>query len=309
MGLEIVFTEEVKQALKENKPIVALESTIISFGMPYPQNLETAKKLESLVRDNGCVPATIAIIKGKVHVGLSNEQIEEFGKLSKNEVNKVSTRDLPIILAKKLNGATTVAATSFLGAKAGIKFFATGGIGGVHRGVEETLDISNDLVCMSRTRMCIVSAGVKSILDIPKTLEMLETLGVPVITYGSETFPAFYTRNSGVRSPAFENDIEVLSEMVKCHFDDLEMERSIFVANPISPEYEAEIQEINKATAQALKEIEEKKIKGRDITPYVLFRIAELTNNRSLESNIKLIENNTRLASEMAKRYFNKKSK
>lgn len=304
MGLDIIYTEEVKDALDNKKPVVALESTIITFGMPYPQNLETAKTLEQIVKDNGCVPATIAIINGKVHFGLTSTQLEEFAKLTKEDVDKVSTRDLPIVLSKKRSGATTVAATSYLASRVGIKFFATGGIGGVHRGVEETLDISNDLVSMSKTQICIVSAGVKSILDIAKTLEMLETLGVPVVTYGSEIFPAFYTSNSGVKSPASENNIDVIGEMVKTHFDDLNMKRSFFVANPISSDHESKIQEINDATALALKEVEEKNIKGRDITPYVLFRIANLTENRSLESNIKLIESNTKVASKLAKYYF-----
>jgi pseudouridine-5'-phosphate glycosidase len=304
MGLEYIFSQEVSDALKNNRPVVALESTIITYGMPYPQNLETAKALEQIVKNNDCVPATVAIINGQVHIGLSSTQLEQFAKLSKNEVDKVSTRDLPIVLSKKRSGATTVAATSYLASRAGIKFFATGGIGGVHRGVEETLDISNDLVSMSKTQICVVSAGVKSILDIAKTLEMLETLGVPVVTYGSEIFPAFYTRNSGVKSPAWESNIEVIGEMVRTHFDDLDMKRSFFIANPISAEHESAIQEINDATALALKEVEEKNIKGRDITPYVLFRIAGLTENRSLESNIKLIESNTKVASQLAKYYF-----
>ena len=299
-----VLSESVANALKEKKPIVALESTIISHGMPYPENLQTAKSLEYIVSENGCVPATIAIIKGKIHVGLSEKELNYFAQLDRKDVDKVSTRDFPIVLAKMRNGSTTVAATSYIASNVGIKFLATGGIGGVHRGVSHTLDISNDLVTMSKTNICVVSAGVKSILDIPKTLEMLETLGVPVVTYGSKTFPAFYTRDSGVKSPSSESDLETLTKMVKIHFDVMVMERSFFIANPISPDFECQLEDINNATKRALEEAEEKKLEGRDITPFLLKRIAELTENRSLKANIKLVESNARLTSEIARRYF-----
>ena len=298
-----IINEEVSNALKAKKPIVALESTIISHGMPYPQNLETAKSLELIVRKYNCVPATIAIIKGKVHIGLSNEQLEDFAQYKRSEVKKASTRDLPILMAKGAHASTTVAATSYIASNVGIKFFATGGIGGVHKGVEKTMDISNDLITMSKTNMCIVSAGVKSILDIPKTLEMLETFGVPVVTYGSENFPAFYLSNSGVKSPAFENDLDKLALMTTMHFDVLVMDRAFFVANPISKKDEAECEIINKAIATSLKEVKQKGILGRDITPYVLGRVAELTDNESLSANIKLVESNAELASKLAFRY------
>ena len=299
-------SEKVAEALKENRPVVALESTIISHGMPYPQNLETAKSLESIIKSKGCVPATVAIILGKIHIGLTEEQLEAFAQLKPSDVRKVSTRDLPIVMAKKANGSTTVAATSFIAAKVGIKFFATGGLGGVHRGVEETLDISNDLVTLSRTRMCVVSAGVKAILDIEKTIEMLETLGVPVITFNQQNFPAFYTSDSGVKSPASESSTDTIGQMLKCHFDVLKFERAFLVANPISKEHEADFSETVKAIDVALEECKSKGVKGRDFTPYMLKRVAELTEGRSLASNIKLVQSNAALAAELALKYHSK---
>jgi pseudouridine-5'-phosphate glycosidase len=306
MNNHFIISEKVQKALNSKLPVVALESTIISHGMPYPQNLETAKSLEEIIESKECVPATVAIIKGKVHIGLTAEQLQNFAKLPSNEVKKVSTRDLPVIMAKELNGSTTVAATSFIAVKVGIKFFATGGLGGVHRGVEETLDISNDLVTLSKTPICVVSAGVKAILDIEKTIEMLETLGVPVITYGSENFPAFYTRDSGIKSPSSSNDTEEISKMLKCHFDVLEFKRAFLVANPISKEYEADMSEIANAITTALEECKQKNVKGRDFTPYMLKRVAELTEGRSLASNIKLVQSNAAIAAELAKKYHSK---
>lgn len=302
----MIVSEKVSQALEKGLPVVALESTIISHGMPFPQNLETAQSLENIISSKGCVPATVAIVQGRVHIGLTNEQLQNFAKLPPSNVRKVSTRDLPIIMAKKLNGSTTVAATSFIAAKVGIKFFATGGLGGVHRGVEETLDISNDLVTLAKTRMCVVSAGVKAILDIEKTIEMLETLGVPVITFGFENFPAFYTRDSGIKSPATSSDTNEIAEMLKCHFDVLEFQRSFLVANPISPEYEADLKEIADAIEKALEECKKLQIKGRDFTPHMLKRVAEITQGRSLASNIKLVQSNAALAAELALKYYSK---
>jgi pseudouridine-5'-phosphate glycosidase len=300
------ISEQVATALKEKKPIVALESTIISHGMPYPQNLETAKSLEDIILSKQCVPATIAIIQGIVHVGLTPSELEDFAKMPPSNVHKVSTRDLPIILAKKLNGSTTVAATSFIASKVGIKFFATGGLGGVHRGVEETLDISNDLVTLAQTRVCVVSAGVKAILDIAKTIEMLETLGVPVVTFGQENFPAFYTSDSKIKSPASESDKDTIADMLKCHFDVLEFKRAFLVANPISKEHEANFSEVAQAIDTALEECTQKQVKGRDFTPYMLRRVAELTEGRSLASNIKLVQSNAGLAADLALKYSTK---
>jgi pseudouridine-5'-phosphate glycosidase len=274
--------------------------------MPYPQNLETAKSLEQIIESKNCIPATVAIIKGKIHIGLTPEQLEKFAQLSQKEVKKVSTRDLPIVMAKEQNGSTTVAATSFIASKVNIKFFATGGLGGVHRGVEETMDISNDLVTLSKCSICVVSAGVKAILDIEKTIEMLETLGVPVVTYAEENFPAFYTRDSGVRSPASSYDTTELTKMLKCHFKVLKFKRAFLVANPISKEYEADMSEISNAIKTALEECKEKNVKGRDFTPYMLKRVAELTEGRSLASNIKLVQSNAALAGELAFKYYSK---
>ena len=306
MEKHFTVSEKVSNALKKGLPVVALESTIISHGMPFPQNLETARSLESIISSKGCTPATIAIVQGQVHIGLTDEQLHDFAKLPPSKVCKVSTRDLPVVMAKKLDGSTTVAATSFIAAKVGIKFFATGGLGGVHRGVEETMDISNDLVTLSKTRVCVVSAGVKAILDIEKTIEMLETLGVPVITFGFENFPAFYTRDSGIKSPATSNDPSEIAEMLKCHFDVLEFQRAFLVANPISTEYETDLKEIADAIKRALEECKEKQIKGRDFTPYMLKRVAEITQGRSLASNIKLVQSNAALAADLALKYYEK---
>ena len=306
MKSHFILSPKVASALEKNQPVVALESTIISHGMPYPQNLETARSLEEIITKKNCIPATVAIIKGKIHIGLSSQELEDFAKLPTSSVSKVSTRDLPVIMAKEFNGSTTVAATSFIASKVGIKFFATGGLGGVHRGVEETLDISNDLVTLSKTRMCVVSAGVKAILDIEKTIEMLETLGVPVITFNQENFPAFYTRDSGVKSPASESDTEIIGKMLKIHYDVLSFDRAFLVANPISVEDEADCSEISQAITTSLKECEAKGIKGRDFTPFMLKRVAELTEGRSLASNIKLVQSNAALAAELALKYYSK---
>ena len=271
----------VAQALKEKRAVVALESTIITHGMPYPHNLETARSLENIVKGNDCVPATIAIIKGKIHIGLSDKELTAFAELEGHQVRKASSRDLPILLAQKANGSTTVA------------------------GVTETLDISNDLVTMSRTPICVVSAGVKSILDIPKTLEMLETLGVPVVTWGATQFPAFFIRDSGVKSPASESNLDTLAEMAHMHFDIMKMERTFFVANPISNQDQCEFEVVQKAIDQALKEREERNILGRDITPFILGRVNELTKGKSLAANIKLVRSNADLASKLARAYYN----
>lgn len=304
-----IIEPTVAKALESNLPVVALESTIITHGMPYPQNLETAQSLEAIVKENNCTPATIAIIKGKIHIGLSPEELSNFAQLKHHEVKKASTRDLPILIAQKANGSTTVAATSFIASKVGIKFFATGGIGGVHRGVTQTLDISNDLVTMAKTPICVVSAGVKSILDIPKTLELLETLGVPVVTWKSEKFPAFFIRDSGVKSPASESDLETLAEIARTHFDILKMKRTLFVANPISESDQCEFEVVQQAIDDALKEKEEKNILGRDITPFILQRVNELTKGKSLAANIKLVRSNARLASRLAFQYHQAQKK
>ncbi|GLC32032.1 pseudouridine-5'-phosphate glycosidase [Clostridium omnivorum] len=288
---------EVAQALKEGKPVVALESTIISHGMPYPKNVETALEVERIVRENGAVPATIAIIKGKIKVGVTREELEFLGT-GKN-ILKTSRRDLPIILAKGLDGATTVATTMIAAELAGIKLFVTGGIGGVHRGAQETFDISADLQELAHTNVAVVCAGAKSILDIGLTLEYLETNGVPVLGFGTDEMPAFYTRKSGfgvdyrIDSPA-----EVASA-AKAKWD-LGLNGGMVIANPIPEQYQMDYDTITNAIESALKEAEEKGVKGKETTPFLLAKVKEITGGASLESNIQLVYNNARVGSKIA---------
>ncbi|WP_423230252.1 pseudouridine-5'-phosphate glycosidase [Caloranaerobacter ferrireducens] len=295
---------EVEKAIKEGKPVVALESTIISHGMPYPQNVETAKKVEEIVRQNGAIPATIGIIKGKLKVGLNEEEIEYMGK-AKN-VLKVSRRDIPFIIAKKLDGATTVASTMIISAFAGIRVFVTGGIGGVHRGAQETFDISADLMELAKTNVAVVCAGAKSILDIGLTLEYLETHGVPVVGYKTNEFPAFYTRKSGFKVDYRVDSVGELAKIIKAKWD-LNLEGGLVVGNPIPEEYEMDYDIINKAIDDAIIEANEKGIKGKDITPFLLSKIKQITEGKSLESNIQLVYNNavvgSKLAVELSKLY------
>lgn len=288
---------EVAQALNEGKPVVALESTIISHGMPYPKNVETALEVERIVRENGAVPATIAIIKGKIKVGVTREELEFLGT-GKN-ILKTSRRDLPIILAKGLDGATTVATTMIAAELAGIKLFVTGGIGGVHRGAQETFDISADLQELAHTNVAVVCAGAKSILDIGLTLEYLETNGVPVLGFGTDEMPAFYTRKSGfgvdyrIDSPA-----EVASA-AKAKWD-LGLNGGMVIANPIPEQYQMDYDTITNAIESALKEAEEKGVKGKETTPFLLAKVKEITGGASLESNIQLVYNNARVGSKIA---------
>ncbi|WP_407060170.1 pseudouridine-5'-phosphate glycosidase [Caloranaerobacter sp. TR13] len=295
---------EVEKAIKEGKPVVALESTIISHGMPYPQNVETAKKVEEIVRENGAIPATIGIIKGEIKVGLSEEEIEYMGKAE--NVFKVSRRDMPFIIAKKLDGATTVASTMIISALAGIKVFVTGGIGGVHRGAQETFDISADLMELANTNVAVVCAGAKSILDIGLTLEYLETHGVPVIGYKTDEFPAFYTRKSGFKVDYRVDSESELAKIIKTKWD-LNLKGGLVVGNPIPKEYEMDYDIINKAIDDAIIEANEKGIKGKDITPFLLSKIKLITGGKSLESNIQLVYNNavvgSKLAVELSKSY------
>ena len=252
--------EEVKNALNEKKPVVALESTIIAHGMPYPKNVETALEVERIIRDRGAIPATIAILDGKIKVGLSKEEIEYLG--SAENVSKVSRRDLPFIVAKGLNGATTVASTMIVAKMAGIKVFVTGGIGGVHRGAEESFDISADLQELAKTSVAVVCAGAKSILDIGLTLEYLETFGVPVVGFKTDEFPAFFTRKSGFGVDYNVDSEEELAKDIKTKWD-LGLDGGIVVANPIPEEYEMDADIINKAIVEALREAEEKGIQGK----------------------------------------------
>jgi pseudouridine-5'-phosphate glycosidase len=288
---------EVEKALKEGKPVVALESTIISHGMPYPRNVETALNVEQIVRDNGAVPATIAILKGKLKVGLTKEEIDYLGNTK--GVIKTSRRDIPFICAKGLDGATTVASTMIIAALAGIKVFVTGGIGGVHRGAQETFDISADLQELANTNVAVVCAGAKSILDIGLTLEYLETNGVPVVGFGTEELPAFYTRKSGFKVDYRVDTEKDLAAALKAKWD-LGLDGGMIVANPIPEQYQMDYDTINKAIDEALKEADEKGIKGKETTPFLLAKVKDITGGASLDSNIQLVYNNVKVAAKLA---------
>ena len=281
------ISPEVQAALKEHKPVVALESTIISHGMPYPQNVETALNVEKIIRENGAVPATIAIIGGRLKAGLSKEEIEHLGKAG-TAVTKASRRDLPVLCAKGMDGATTVATTMIIAAMAGISVFATGGVGGVHRGAEVTMDISADLEELGRTNVMVVCAGAKSILDLGLTLEYLETKGVPVIGYGTSELPAFYTRKSGF---GVDYRLDTPEELAAAFAAKMKMglQGGMLVTNPIPEEYSMDPDRINAAIEQALAEAAEKGVKGKATTPFLLAKVKELTGGDSLNSNIRLV--------------------
>ena len=285
---------EVAQALAEGRPVVALESTIISHGMPYPKNVETALLVEQTIRENGAVPATIAVIGGRLKAGLSREEIEPLGKAGRN-VAKASRRDLPALVARGVDGATTVATTMIIAHMAGIRIFATGGIGGVHRGAEFTMDISADLEELAQTPVMVVCAGAKSILDLGLTLEYLETKGVPVIGYGTEELPAFYTRKSGFGVDYRVDSPEELAAIFAAQRE-LGYRGGMLVANPIPEEYAMDKAVIDAAIERALDEAREQHIHGKETTPFLLARVVELTGGESLESNIKLVLNNARVA-------------
>lgn len=291
---------EVLQALKENRPVVALESTIISHGMPYPKNVETALKVEETIRSHGAVPATIGIIDGEPIVGMTPEEIEEFGK--RKGVLKVSRRDLPVVYAKKLWGATTVATTMIIANQAGIEVFVTGGIGGVHRGATETMDISADLQELAKTNVTVVCAGAKAILDLPLTLEYLETMGVPVLGFKTEELPAFYNSHSGLKVDYKVESAYEMAKIIKAKREN-GLVGGILLTNPIPEQYEMPKDVIDKAIDTALKEMDKQGIKGKECTPFLLKTITDLTGGDSLESNIKLVLNNAALGSEVAKEY------
>ena len=294
------ISKEVKNALKNNIPVVALESTIITHGMPYPQNVECAKKVEECVRKEGCVPATIAIIDGEAIVGLSEAQLEELGR-HKN-VRKTSRRDLPIAYATKAWGGTTVATTMILAQEAGIKFFVTGGIGGVQRGAEDTFDISADLDELGRTSVCVICAGPKVILDLDKTLEVLETKGVPVISYKSDCLPAFYTRKSKYKVDYNAENTEIIAKICKSKWDN-KLDGGVLVCVPVPEEFSMDENLINKVIDKAIKEMNRKGIRGKDETPFLLSKISELTGGESLKTNIELVMNNAKIGSLIAKEY------
>ncbi|MEO5982205.1 MAG: pseudouridine-5'-phosphate glycosidase [Pedococcus sp.] len=294
------LSTEVAEAIAAGRPVVALESTIISHGMPYPRNVAMAVEVEQIVRDGGATPATIAILDGVPRIGLDRDELETLA--THPDVAKVSLRDLPYVIARKAHGATTVASTMRLAALAGIRVFVTGGLGGVHRGAEHSFDISADLTELGQTDVVVVSAGVKSILDIGLTLETLETLGVPVVVHGSDEFPSFYSRSSGHSAPLRADSADELAAMMAAKWD-LGLAGAIAVANPVPADEEIPADEIGVLIDQALAECDERGIHGKDITPFLLGRIVELSDGRSLETNIGLVRNNARLGAAIAVAY------
>lgn len=277
--MKIRMNDEVRKALEEKRPVVALESTIISHGMPYPKNVETALNVERIIRENGCVPATVGIIDGVGVVGMTEDEIEEFGK--RKGIEKVSRRDLPVIAAKKLWGATTVATTMILANMAGVEVFVTGGIGGVHRNAQETFDISADLQELAHTNVTVICAGAKAILDLKLTLEYLETFGVPVLGYKTKELPAFYTRKSGLNVDYQIDSPKEAAEIIKAKRD-MKLDGGILITNPIPEEYAMNEDEMNKAIDEALKEADMLGIKGKETTPFLLAKIKDITNGLSL---------------------------
>ena len=298
MNKYLDLSPEVAEALQNGKPVVALESTIISHGMPYPQNVETAFRVEQTIRDGGAVPATIAVIGGRLKAGLTPSEIEYLGKKG-TAVAKASRRDLPVLVARGQDGATTVATTMIIAALAGIRVFATGGVGGVHRGAEVTMDISADLEELARTPVMVICAGAKSILDLGLTLEYLETKGVPVIGYGTEELPAFYTRKSGFK---VDYRLDTPEEVAK---QEMGLGGGMLVTNPIPEEYSMDSDRINAAIDEAIEDAKKLGIHGKETTPYLLARIKDLTGGDSLASNIQLVLNNARLAAQVAKEIVN----
>lgn len=302
LGKWMDISEEIQDSIKEKGPVVALESTIISHGMPFPQNLETALEVESIIRKEGALPATIAVIEGRIKIGLSNLELEQFAQGTKTV--KVSSRDLPLALSQKQDGGTTVAATMICSRMAGISVFVTGGIGGVHRGSEKTMDISGDLMELARTNVAVVCAGIKSILDIPRTLEYLETQGVPVIGYRTDEFPAFYTTTSGYSVQSRINTAEEIARCMKVKWE-LGLDGGLVIANPVLPGDAMDEVVIEEAIAKSLKEASEKGIDGKSVTPFLLERISQLTDGESLKTNIALVCNNALVGAKIASAYGN----
>lgn len=297
----IKISKKVQEALDKNIPVVALESTIISHGMPYPKNVQTARMVEEVIEKNGCVPATIGIIDGVAVVGMNYDEIEEFGK--RKGILKASRRDLPVVFANKEWAATTVATTMMIAKMAGIEVFVTGGIGGVHRGAQETFDISADLQELAKTNVTVVCAGAKAILDLPLTLEYLETMGVPVLGYKTKELPAFYTAHSGLNLDYALKDEANAAQIIKEKRSDKTMDGGILICVPIPEEYAMDKKTIDEAIANALAQADEQGIKGKDTTPFLLKTIVELTGGDSLESNIQLILNNAKVGANIAKEY------
>jgi len=296
----LAVAPEVRDALASGRPVVALESTIISHGMPYPKNVQTAREVEQIIRDGGAVPATIAVLHGVPRIGLDDDELDLLG--SDEHVRKVSIRDLPVVIARAEHGATTVASTMRLAALAGIRVFVTGGLGGVHRGAERSMDVSADLTELSLTDVAVVSAGVKSLLDIGRTLEVLETLGVPVVTVGSDDFPSFYSRSSGFRSPLRLDSAAEVARAMRAKWS-LGLAGGIVVANPIPVEDEIAEAEIGRLIEQAVAEADQRGITGAAITPFLLGRIVELSGGESLRANIALVKHNAALGAAIAVAY------
>ena len=301
MNQYLDISAEVKEALGQGRPVVALESTIISHGMPYRKNVETALNVENIIRENGAVPATIAIIGGRLKCGLTPDEIEYFGKKGR-DIAKASRRDIAALCARGADGATTVATTMIIAAMAGIRVFATGGIGGVHRGAEKTMDISADLEELAHTPVTVICAGAKAILDLGLTLEYLETRGVPVLGYRTEELPAFYSRHSGLKVDYRVDSPEEIASIFYAQ-QQMGLKGGMLVTNPIPEEYAMDDTVINRAIDQAVAESVEQRIQGKEITPFLLARVAELTGGDSLESNIRLVYNNARLAAQTACAY------
>lgn len=295
--LPISYSKEVAAAKQRGAPIVALESTIITHGMPYPGNIEMAESVEQIIRDQGAVPATIAVIHGTLHIGLEKDQLEALAQTT--DAMKVSRADIAFAIAERRTGATTVAATMIAAARADIRVFATGGIGGVHKGAEETFDISADLTELAKTGVIVVCAGAKAILDIPKTLEVLETNGVPVVTFGSEEFPAFWSRSSGLSSPLSLNSPAAIANFQATR-EQLGIEGGMLVANPVPEADEIPREEMEIYINRAISHAERDEVTGKEVTPYLLGDIFRLTDGRSLETNIALVRNNAQLAAEIA---------
>ncbi len=301
MNKYLDLTAEISSALANGKPLVALESTIIAHGMPYPQNFDMAQEVEAIIRDAGAIPATIAIIDGKLKVGLSNDELKKFA-VDGPSVVKVSVRDMPYVVARKIVGATTVASTSRIAAMAGIHVFATGGIGGVHRGAERSFDISTDMTEFAESNVAVVTAGAKAILDLALTLETLETLGVPVVGYGTDDFPAFYSRSSGHAVPMRCDTPAEVASLMKAKWG-MGLKGGVVIANPIPKEHEIPAAEIAPVIEKAVAEAARQKISGKNVTPFLLARLAEVTGGRSLKANIALVKHNAVIAAEIAKAF------
>jgi pseudouridine-5'-phosphate glycosidase len=301
MNKHITVTSEVSTALAEGKPVVALESTIIAHGMPYPANLEMAQEVEAIIRAAGAVPATISIIGGDLKVGLTSAELKKFA-VDGPEIIKVSTRDLPYVVARKLDGATTVASTMRIAAMAGIHVFATGGIGGVHRGAERSFDVSADMMEFAESNVAVVTAGAKAILDLALTLETLETLGVPVVGYGTDDFPAFYSRASGHAVPMRCDTPDEVANLMKAKWN-LGLKGGIVVANPIPAEHEIQITEIAHVIEKAVADAAKQSISGKKVTPFLLAKVAEVTGGRSLKANLALVRHNALVGAKIAKAF------